>query len=207
MTRKEAILETATKFFAEKGFRDTSIGDIAKMIGVADGTVFYHYKTKEELFIAVLESFKAMLLEECQVFIAEQRAESGLEMVLEFISFYIHLAAEMKESFLLLHSHYPYRLAENNPSCRKHLEDIYTYFIDIFEQAIVAGQKDGSIAKMPARKTAFIVFTMIDGLARIGTYNLYHAGTLYNELRTCCRRMLADKKEECCRGPSSSEKW
>jgi len=207
MTRKEAILETATMFFAENGFRDTSIGDIAKMIGVADGTVFYHYKTKEELFLAVLDSFKTRLIEKCQVFIAERYAESGLEMVLGFISFYIHLAAEMEERFLLLHSHYPYKLAENNPSCRKHLEDIYNCFIDIFEQAIVAGQKDGSIAKMPARKTALIVFTMVDGLVRIGTYNLYQAGTLYTEFVACCRRMLAGREEECCRGPSSLEKW
>ncbi len=206
MTRKEAILETATVLFAEKGFRNTSIGDIAKMIGVADGTVFYHYKTKEELFLAVLESFKAKLIEECQVFIAERHEESGLEMVLGFISFYIHLAAEMEERFLLLHRHYPYKLAENNPFCRKHLEDIYNCFIDIFEQAIVAGQKDGSIAKMPARKTAFIVFIMVDGLVRIGTYNLYQAGVLYTELSACCRRMLAGNEEACYRGPSSSGK-
>ncbi|MFV9645015.1 MAG: TetR/AcrR family transcriptional regulator, partial [Desulfobacterales bacterium] len=56
--------------------------------------------------------------------------------------------------------------------------------------AIVVGQKDGSIANIPARKTALIVFSMVDGVVRFKTYNLYDAGALYNELIACCRRML-----------------
>jgi hypothetical protein len=43
---------------------------------------------------------------------------------------------------------------------------------------------------MPARKTALIVFTMVDGLVRFKLYNLYDAGALFNELIASCRRML-----------------
>jgi AcrR family transcriptional regulator len=189
-TRKEAILEVATLFFAEKGFRDTSIGDIAKMIEVADGTVFYHYKTKEELFLAVLENFKELILQESNEYLQENTFASGLDMVEGLVSFYIHLAGKMEERFLLLHRHYPYKLAEENPVCRRHLEDIYDFFAGIFEQAILRGQQDGSIRELPARKMALIIFTLVDGLVRIGTYNLYQPGTLYSEVIESCRRML-----------------
>jgi AcrR family transcriptional regulator len=189
-TRKEAILEVASLFFAEKGFRNTSIGDIAKMIEVADGTVFYHYKTKEDLFLAVLENFKELLLQEGQDYLQENSFASGLDMVEGLISFYIHLAGKMEERFLLIHRHYPYKLAEENPTCRKHLEDIYNFFAEIFEQAILLGQQDGSIRDLPARKMALIIFTMVDGLVRIGTYNLYHPNALYSEMIESCRRML-----------------
>jgi hypothetical protein len=65
--------------------------------------------------------------------------------------------------------------------------------VDIFEQAILAGQADGTIAPLPARKTAMIVFSMVDGLVRFNLYHLYDAGALFNELIASCRRMLENK--------------
>lgn len=189
-SRKEAILEMATIFFAEKGFRDTAIGDIARMIGVADGTVFYHYKTKEDLFVAVMDNFKGLLMREANEYLDGRADVDGLGRIEGLISFYISLAARMEQRFLLLHRHYPYELAEDNPGCRRHLEDIYDFFTRIFEDAILAGQRDGSIRDMPARKVALILFTMVDGLVRIGTFRLYQPGALYDELAASCRRML-----------------
>ncbi len=189
-TRKEAILETATQFFAEKGFNNTAIGDIARMIDVADGTIFYHYKTKEDLFVAVLENFKEILIQEAQNYLEQHEFSSGLEMVEGLINFYLNLADRMEDRFLLLHSHFPYKLAEDNASCRRHLEDIYVFFTGHFETAIIRGQKDGSIRRTSARKMAMILFTIVDGLVRLGTYHLYQPGALREELLASCRRML-----------------
>jgi AcrR family transcriptional regulator len=189
-SRKEAILEMATIFFAEKGFRDTAIGDIARMIGIADGTVFYHYKTKEDLFVAVMDNFKGLLMRAANEYLDGRVDVDGLGRIEGLISFYLSLAAQMEQRFLLLHRHYPYELAEDNPGCRRHLEDIYDFFTRIFEEAILAGQRDGSIRDLPARKVALILFTMVDGLVRIGTFRLYQPGALYDELAVSCRRML-----------------
>lgn len=71
-SKKENILEAATVFFSEKGFRDTSMGKIARGSGVADGTIFYHFKTKEELFLAVLEKFKDEVVKEFEEYFVEQ---------------------------------------------------------------------------------------------------------------------------------------
>ena len=57
-TKKEAILQAASKFFSERGYWDTSVSDISKATGVAEGTIFYHFQTKEDLFLAVLKRFK-----------------------------------------------------------------------------------------------------------------------------------------------------
>ncbi len=43
---------------------------------------------------------------------------------------------------------------------------------------------------MPARKIALIIYSMVDGLVRFKTYNLYDAGVLYDEVIESCRRML-----------------
>lgn len=44
--KKAAILEAATILFANKGFADTSMQELSSMTGAAEGTIFYHFKTK-----------------------------------------------------------------------------------------------------------------------------------------------------------------
>lgn len=190
MSKKEVILQAATKLFSKKGFKDTSMGDLSKMTGAAGGTIFYHFKSKENLFISILENVKEGIIEEFERYFGGRKFKTGLDMMEGAISFYIYLAGTMEDQFLLLHRYYPYKLAEDNPVCREHLEAIYNCLVDIFEQSVLLGQKDGSIGDMPARKTALIIFTMVDGLVRFKSYNLYDVGALYNELIASCRRML-----------------
>ena len=47
--RKEEILDAAEKMFAMKGFDNTSTGDILDAVGIARGTLYYHFKSKEEI--------------------------------------------------------------------------------------------------------------------------------------------------------------
>ncbi len=190
ITRKEAILLVATQLFSIQGYRTTSMGEIAKAAGVADGTIFYHFKTKEELFLAVLEHFKEEIISEFSIIEENDTYKSGLEKIEALLSFYIYLANRLEDRFLLLHRHFPYTLAEDNPACWNHLEEIYNTLIGVFEQAILQGQADGSIDELPARKMAMIIFTLVDGMVRLNTYNIYHTGPLYNELITSCHRML-----------------
>lgn len=188
--KRDAILHTASKLFSEQGFKETSVADIARATGVAEGTIFYHFKSKEDLFLAILKEVKEDILREFAAYRKESEPQSGLQTMEQAISFYLYLAARMDDRFLLLHRHYPYKLAEVNPVCRGYLEDIFNCLLDIFEQAVELGQKDGSIAPMPARKNALIVLTMVDGLVRFRDYNLYDAAALHSELLSAVRRML-----------------
>lgn len=53
-TEKQAkILEAAIDIFAEKGFAAASTSEIAQKAGVAEGTIFRHYKTKKDLLLAI----------------------------------------------------------------------------------------------------------------------------------------------------------
>jgi AcrR family transcriptional regulator len=53
--RRERILESAMRHFAERGYRGTRVEDVAIEVGVAKGTVFLDFGSKEGLF---LEAFK-----------------------------------------------------------------------------------------------------------------------------------------------------
>jgi AcrR family transcriptional regulator len=192
--RKEAILQAAANLFAERGFNETSMAELAKLTGVAQGTIFYHFNNKEELFLTVLDDFKKSITQEFENLIKEKNFKSGLERVEEALNFYLYLAGSMEERFRILHRHHAYELARINPVCRVHLESIYSCLVDIFENAILSGQQDGSIRRMDARKAALIIYTMVDGLVRFNTYELYDGGVLSNELFESCRRILENNK-------------
>lgn len=54
-TKRELIVEVAMRHFAEHGYRGARVEDIAAEVGVAKGTVFLHFGTKEGLFLAAFE--------------------------------------------------------------------------------------------------------------------------------------------------------
>src|SRR6266436_3808771 len=53
--KRTRLIETATKLAYGRGFRDTSLADIAEAARVPVGNVYYYFKTKEELAEAVVE--------------------------------------------------------------------------------------------------------------------------------------------------------
>src|SRR5260370_20933303 len=77
------LIETATKLASGRGFRQTSLADIAEAARVPVGNVYYYFKTKEELAEAVVER----LLEEFRAARAEwDRWSAPEERLLAFVS-------------------------------------------------------------------------------------------------------------------------
>lgn len=55
MTEKQRrILEASIKLFSEKGFHASSTSEIAKAAGVAEGTIFRHFKTKKDILLTLI---------------------------------------------------------------------------------------------------------------------------------------------------------
>lgn len=63
MTDKQIkIIEAAVEMFAEKGYAATSTSEIAQKAGVAEGTIFRHYKTKKDLLISIVAPIMSKLV-------------------------------------------------------------------------------------------------------------------------------------------------
>jgi TetR/AcrR family fatty acid metabolism transcriptional regulator len=55
--KRERIIAAAAKLFGEKGYHDTTTAEIAESAGVAAGTIYIYFSSKEELLVAVFEEF------------------------------------------------------------------------------------------------------------------------------------------------------
>jgi TetR/AcrR family transcriptional regulator, cholesterol catabolism regulator len=53
--RKEAIIEAASRVFAEKGFSGATLDQIGEQVGLSKGSLYYYVNSKEELIANVLE--------------------------------------------------------------------------------------------------------------------------------------------------------
>ncbi|NQD64750.1 TetR/AcrR family transcriptional regulator [Bacillus haikouensis] len=60
--KQQKIVEAAIEMFAEKGYASTSTSQIAKKAGVAEGTIFRHYKTKKDLLLSIVSPTMAKLI-------------------------------------------------------------------------------------------------------------------------------------------------
>ena len=52
--RRKQILDAATKVFAEKGFHRATIKDIARVAGIADGTIYTYFASKTDVLLGIL---------------------------------------------------------------------------------------------------------------------------------------------------------
>jgi TetR/AcrR family transcriptional regulator, cholesterol catabolism regulator len=53
--RRDELLRVSARLFREKGFDGTSIRDISSAAGMHSGSPFYHFKTKQDILVAVME--------------------------------------------------------------------------------------------------------------------------------------------------------
>jgi AcrR family transcriptional regulator len=63
--RREEILQAALRLFGEKGFNETTVEDIAEGAGVAKGTIYLYFPSKEHILLALKKQFSQGLERRC----------------------------------------------------------------------------------------------------------------------------------------------
>lgn len=59
MNTKKRILDEALTLFSEKGYANVFVSDIAKAVGIKAPSLYKHYKSKQDIFNAILEEMKS----------------------------------------------------------------------------------------------------------------------------------------------------
>ena len=65
--RRNEILDVAERLFCTKGFDNASTNDILTEIGIARGTLYYHFKSKEDILDAMIERLTNQMVEKASV--------------------------------------------------------------------------------------------------------------------------------------------
>ena len=70
--RRKEILDAADELFGQKGFDGTSTNDILEKVGIARGTLYYHFKSKEDIMDALIEQYNLRILSAAQKIAADK---------------------------------------------------------------------------------------------------------------------------------------
>ncbi|WP_396954740.1 TetR/AcrR family transcriptional regulator [Neobacillus sp. YIM B06451] len=82
--RRNEILDAADELFGQKGFDGTSTNDILDKVGIARGTLYYHFKSKEDIMDALIDRYSARLLGNAQA-IAVDKSIPVVERIIKAV--------------------------------------------------------------------------------------------------------------------------
>ncbi len=163
MTRKESILHAARSLFAEKGFDGTSTAEIAERAGVAHGTVFHHFKTKENLLLVMGETLIDAYLDGLRALPLGEG--SGWERLEHTLRYHFAFMGEHAQGLLVMIRESPRVLGERftGPHA-EYIRRCMNAVNDLRRQLLEQGQADGSIVPCPVEQTVFLVDSLLGGI-------------------------------------------
>ena len=156
---RDAILNTSAKLFSQQGYNGVSIRDIANACGVTNAALYYHFKNKEDLFLAMLQRDHEKViaaLREAAHSPGDLRADLRL-----LVARYVGITCQQRQSFQTL-----WRDLKNIEDVRAHriFGEMRSDMMRPLEERIAAAQVDGEMRAGDARLYASLLYGMVMAL-------------------------------------------
>lgn len=164
MSKKQTLLEAAISLFSEKGYNGTSTSEIVEKAGVAQGTLFYHFKNKEGILLCVLETVLNDYLDAVGGIARGRR--NGLETLEQIARSSILFRRQRSQELLVLMRDFPADLIAPESSQMAFIVQFFTRLQKIFRDCLEKGQADGSIRPLDPEKYSHILLGMLAGIDR-----------------------------------------
>lgn len=134
--RKNEILDVSQRLFSEKGYGKCSVNEIINEIGIAKGTFYHYFKSKEEVLDAIVERTTAMIIERAKL-VGESKDMSPSE---KFFNVFLCLRLEDKQQLELLDEmHKTENVLMHQKSLVSSVEGITPILVEIVKEGIEAG--------------------------------------------------------------------
>jgi TetR/AcrR family transcriptional regulator len=147
---RERILAAAEQCFAEEGFAATRLEDIAEQIGIRRAALFYYFKDKRELYLAVLTSVFGGLLEKIEE--AHRTSTSIPERIEVAISAWVsYVGRRPSLARILLREG-----AKVAPELREHVEQFAAPFLALIRETFAEGVREGHFHVKPIDPFHFV---------------------------------------------------
>lgn len=157
--KRERILNAAVKIFAQSGFHATRVSEIAKAAGVADGTIYLYFESKEELLFSLFED----RVEKVLAFMREELpkkpdAPARLRAVIDMQLGLLAGERDLAEVITVI-------LRQSTRLMKEFATPHFSAYLDAIAKIVAEGQKDGAFRKdVSPHVAARAVFGALDGI-------------------------------------------
>lgn len=140
--RKNEILDAAEVLFAEKGFDHTSTNEILEAVGIAKGTLYHHFKSKEDIMDAIIERQSEKMLSGARKIAEDRSIPVGERMFRVVMALRLEEINESGGRGMIEHLHRPQNALMHQKSKRIIMEQVPPILAIVLKDGIEQGLFD-----------------------------------------------------------------
>lgn len=152
MDKKNLILDAMKTLLNDDGGISCSVGNIAKTAGIGKGSIYYYFKSKEEIFDALVEREYEQIIQKCKILIDTTNADACQKLALLFKSY--RSSADMLAIDRYLHQ------PQNSDMHQRSLAKILLSLSPIIAEIIRQGVKEKVFCCEKPQETAEIILSV-----------------------------------------------
>lgn len=182
---KRKIFEAAMELFAQKGYDGTSVEEITSVVGIAKGTLYYHFSSKEEILNFLIDEGIKLLKNSIEI--KTSKYNNSTDKIKAVILIQIKIMFKY-ENLITMMIGEMWGTEDRNLRCR---QCIYEY-MDVVENIIEEGIKNGEFNNKNAKATTSIIFGLTSSGLIYKMKNNPNVGIqeLFNEFSGCIIKSL-----------------
>lgn len=139
--KRKRIIDAAVDVFAEKGFFGARVSEIAERAGVADGTIYLYFKSKDEILISLFEEKMAEILARFHAMLAE--VQDTEEKMRRYIIEHLTLVSEQPRLMQVL----TVELRQSARFMKDYAPHAFAKYLALVGSILEEGQKKGVFRK------------------------------------------------------------
>jgi TetR/AcrR family fatty acid metabolism transcriptional regulator len=158
--KRKKILDAATKVFARVGFSNTRIQDVAQEAGIAHGTVYLYFKSKDDLFISIFQESLGELID--YISSEVQKKDSAEDKLRRMISLQLDVIEENPDLTKLILIEFP---GTGNFLNDRNI-DVLSNYIDVIGDVLKNGIEEGIFStNVKPDIIATMIYAAMQGIA------------------------------------------
>lgn len=151
---KEKVLTAATELLQEKAFYEVSLMDIARKAGVSKGSVYYYYKTKDDILYDIADGYLQEMYDRLIAWVEDEHKDTSLPRLLNYV-----LSFGVDDPAKNLRLHLTVDAVSGQEQIREKLIGRYRKFHKIIGEKIAERKTNAD-----EEYIGWLVLTVIDGL-------------------------------------------
>jgi len=158
--KRDAILRAAIDVFAERGYFNAQVADVARAAGVAAGTVYLYFKSKDDILISIFERGMRASLDEAREQVAP--ITDPRERLREFARLHLRRLGQDRNLAIV----FQVELRQSTKFMERFSSTLLRDYLGLIREAIAEGQKHGAFRQdLKPTVAAKVLFGALDEMA------------------------------------------
>ncbi|MBP1719388.1 MAG: transcriptional regulator, TetR family [Deltaproteobacteria bacterium] len=140
-TKHQKIIQAAAKVFAEKGFYNSRVSEIAKEANVADGTIYLYFKNKDDILISLFEEEFGRIVENIRKELS--REKNALDKIRRFAFAHLSIVSDTPHLAEVL----GVEVRQSGKFMKEYINRPFMEYLNLVRSIFTEGQESGLIRK------------------------------------------------------------